>query len=872
LDLTPDNVRLKMELKLCKDDVPITGRLLSLEGRPLEGVTIEVIWVGQPRERGTSEWVNHFVTMHRKGYWINEGGLRIVRPGTVGVTPSVKTDKQGRFRLTGVGRNRVVTIMLRSERTVAVRLQVASRGGPQAGWVKGDHGLYPAGFTFLLAPTKPIVGTVRDRKTGKPVAGVLVAHSNYHARATTNEKGEYRIIGAPKQPTYMMAVGGGKGVPYLDYTRFDIRDTPGLEPLRVDFDLERGVEISGKVLDRLTGKPVRGSVSYFLPRDNPNAKDYITLSGLKFIISKWGEIGPDGSFSVLGIPGPAVLVVRARDSSAYVRIDARAELERRKVNSFPIGATHAAVPIDVSEKDPKSLTYTIHLTPAGTRPGVILGPDGKPYTGAQPEEPGSCSGHLAGRGRRHEHPRLRARAARPGLRGAGRHPRLPRLGAARHRGPCAVRGHGRALPAHRRGAAPGVDGHRLPPDGRGPLCFPGGQPFPDVPGLRGDQRPAAEREPGRSADLTVRRAMKRLLALLVLALPGLLVAADPEPGAKANALTAKEMREGWLLLFDSETTAGWKTEGEAARVEKGRLVFGGKKPTKVDLSTWFAHYKIEVLLDTVGKGAVDMRVGHQGGIALINSTNAFIAGRNPKDARSHSPVHFDIPADTQVKLHYARLLPIEQERLFNGKDLAGWKVFEGKGKKSRFTVTKEGWLNVKDGPGDLQTTKLFDDFVLQLECISNGKHLNSGIFFRSIPGEYQNGYEAQIQNDFTLKPPRKYAVEQYDPKTHKLIGKKAVESAARDYGTGAIYRRVPARKAAAKDGEWFTMTVVTHGRHLATWVNGVQQVDWTDNRPADKNPRKGYRAEAGAISIQGHDPTTDLSFRDIRIAARPRGK
>jgi hypothetical protein len=81
---------------------------------------------------------------------------------------------------------------------------------------------------------------------------------------------------------------------------------------------------------------------------------------------------------------------------------------------------------------------------------------------------------------------------------------------------------------------------------------------------------------------------------------------------------------------------------------------------------------------------------------------------------------------------------------------------------------------------------------------------------------------------------------------------------------------MPARKAVARDQEWFTMTVVARGRHIATWVNGIQQVDWTDNRPADKNPRKGYRGEAGPISIQGHDPTTDLSFRNIRIGVLPR--
>ena len=49
-------------------------------------------------------------------------------------------------------------------------------------------------------------------------------------------------------------------------------------------------------------------------------------------------------------------------------------------------------------------------------------------------------------------------------------------------------------------------------------------------------------------------------------------------------------------------------------------------------------------------------------------------------------------------------------------------------------------------------------------------------------------------------------------------------------------------------------------------MDGVHVVDWTDNRPANDNARQGYRAAPGGISIQGHDPTTDLSFRNIRIA------
>ncbi|MCB1128484.1 MAG: DUF1080 domain-containing protein, partial [Verrucomicrobiae bacterium] len=179
------------------------------------------------------------------------------------------------------------------------------------------------------------------------------------------------------------------------------------------------------------------------------------------------------------------------------------------------------------------------------------------------------------------------------------------------------------------------------------------------------------------------------------------------------------------------------------------------------------------------------------------------------------------------------------------RDLSGWTVIPGHA--SVYSVTPEGWLNVKNGNGDLQSEARFGDFVLRLDVLSNGRHLNSGVFFRAIPGEFWQGYESQIRNQW-----------EGEDRTKPV-----------DFGTGGIYRRQPARRVVADDGAWFTKTVVAAGRHLAVWVNGCQVSDWTDPRPAAGNARQGFRAGAGVMSIQGHDPTTDLMFRNIRIETYP---
>jgi hypothetical protein len=90
-----------------------------------------------------------------------------------------------------------------------------------------------------------------------------------------------------------------------------------------------------------------------------------------------------------------------------------------------------------------------------------------------------------------------------------------------------------------------------------------------------------------------------------------------------------------------------------------------------------------------------------------------------------------------------------------------------------------------------------------------------------------------------------------------------------DCGTGGIFRRVDARRVVADDFAWFRLSIIAQGPHVSTWVNGYQTVDWTDTRRPDENPRRGLRTAPGTIMLQGHDPTTNLSFRRLEIAEFP---
>jgi hypothetical protein len=385
----------------------------------------------------------------------------------------------------------------------------------------------------------------------------------------------------------------------------------------------------------------------------------------------------------------------------------------------------------------------------------------------------------------------------------------------------------------------------------------------------------------------------------------LLLAAGPvlAGDTKPNTLTPKEVADGWLLLFDGDTTFGWSAREVVNKdywsfaAKNGALVLEGKMGgfAEIERKTRFRHfelmgeYKVSGRTESPWAGlGIDLvhtepsvgnhlpvnlpataqwrpftvRLGPDAKLASVGGkvVHQWKAPTGPDKDRFvpvkllSSRIRFFVPerGDVRLELRNLKLRPLDAKPLFNGKDLSGWTVFKGDPKRavSKFEVTPNGELRLTNGPGDLQTENQFDNFLLQLECKTNGKWLNSGVFFRCIPGQYQNGYEAQIHNGY-----------KGDDRTKPV-----------DFGTGAIYRRVPARKVVSNDNEWFTLTVVADGPHIATWVNGYQTVDWTDDRKPADNPRQGLRTAKGHISIQGHDPTTDLLFRNIRIVELPMGK
>ena len=185
--------------------------------------------------------------------------------------------------------------------------------------------------------------------------------------------------------------------------------------------------------------------------------------------------------------------------------------------------------------------------------------------------------------------------------------------------------------------------------------------------------------------------------------------------------------------------------------------------------------------------------------------------------------------------------------LFNGKDLAGWKVTGGK--PDAWGVAGE-LLFVKGGGGGwLMTEKEYSDFELRLEFkLPPGG--NSGVALRApLAGTPSyTGMEIQLLDDPWYK----------DPKNYKGIKKTQL--------TGSIYGVVPpSRDATRPAGEWNTMRITARGRKVAVELNGVETIhaDLDEHRDRVKTDHPGLARTKGHLGLQSHDGRVE--FRNLCV-------
>jgi len=187
------------------------------------------------------------------------------------------------------------------------------------------------------------------------------------------------------------------------------------------------------------------------------------------------------------------------------------------------------------------------------------------------------------------------------------------------------------------------------------------------------------------------------------------------------------------------------------------------------------------------------------------------------------------PAPDLTKVKFGT--PIQ---LFNGKDLAGWKLINPK-QANGFKVIDGTLVNDPINPegqrvnfGNLRTEQNFEDFNLKLE-VNVPEHSNSGVYLRGM-------YEVQVVDSYG---------KELDP-----------------HNMGAVYSRItPTVAAEKKGGEWQTMDITLCDRYATVILNGVKIID---NQPVYGPTGGAMQADvfkAGPIYLQGDHGT--VSYRNM---------
>jgi hypothetical protein len=373
----------ELTLRLAEDTVPIKGRIVDLQGQPVPGVTVRVRELRIP-EQNLTAWLDAVA----KGDEVaaTDGLLtRVTSPCLPSFFPAVTTDRQGRFQLAGIGRERIAALTIEGPTIEAGQIAVRTRPGKVIYLADDTPGLtfpcYGAQFDHPAAPTRPVGGVVRDAATGQPLAGVTVAGTA--CRAITDKAGRYRLLGLPWKGGTVTATPP-EGQPYLALAK-EVANPTSLGPVTANFDLKRGLLIQGRLTDQATGKPVAGEVAYFACEDNPRRTD---ASGLPPLLHGTA-VREDGSFAIVGLPGRGIVAARAWGDRYLVGVgaDTIRGLDK-KLGSFPTypmycqpGFYHRLTEINPADVT-RLLTCNLTVDPGRIVTGELHGPDGKPLVGA----------------------------------------------------------------------------------------------------------------------------------------------------------------------------------------------------------------------------------------------------------------------------------------------------------------------------------------------------------------------------------------------------------------------------------------------------------------------------------------------------------
>jgi RNA polymerase sigma factor (sigma-70 family) len=390
-----------------RDETPIVGRILDLEGKPLAGVRVTVLGAATSEKGDLSGFMKAlesrttFYTaffQHLSNFLQNP----MIGRREVELMPTAETDADGRFRIHGFAREQLIELRIEGPTIERKEFHVLMRAKPAGASNLLTSDLHSKemhaygnseqtlirwnGFEHAAAPGQVVAGTVRDATTKAPLPGAIIesyllAGTNlsqntvYHTIA--DKDGRYRFTGLPRGKGNRIRIRPAKDQPNIPI----VKDVPATGPFTeatVDADLIRGVFVDVMAKDKATGQPVPGYVSYFVLPNKPSKNPFEQPFGDAY--DHMTAIRNDGTYRFVGVPRKAIVAFRA-DWNKYPIAKEAATI---KIPSSLSTSNFQAFATIEPKADDEPVKVDFVLDTGGVVKGRVVDPEGNTLSGVLP--------------------------------------------------------------------------------------------------------------------------------------------------------------------------------------------------------------------------------------------------------------------------------------------------------------------------------------------------------------------------------------------------------------------------------------------------------------------------------------------------------
>lgn len=405
-----------VDLQLVADRL-VEGRIIDLEGQPVPNAKMRVrriesaagdldAWakkaaknpLAEPRDssrlaaRPTGNEV--VVTYFPSKSQLDAVGLDLF--------DEVVTDREGRFRLAGVGADRLLSLKINDPRLATSWVNVVTRPmksvpmpiDPRI----GNQRYYGAQFDFPAEPSRLVRGVIRDADSKQPLPGVKVTAAQLSGSmlaidgliaTRTDASGRFELAGLPARNGHRLRIHP-VDLPYF-HNDYRVPDTDGLEPVEMAIEMKRGIWIEGQVVDQETGDGVPSWVSYYPFLDNVEAESFENFDPGVISMGYTDRYDTDeaGRFRVPGLPGRGIVVAAAGQKAHYhIGFGAddieglRPQGRQRRMNVFHFfDASMANTVVEVNSEGDAIRDCRVPLSPVDRHSIAVVDENGNPLTG-----------------------------------------------------------------------------------------------------------------------------------------------------------------------------------------------------------------------------------------------------------------------------------------------------------------------------------------------------------------------------------------------------------------------------------------------------------------------------------------------------------